>query len=335
MRSDSCKVPVGLSQALREAGISESAVLARAGLPARLLADRTHHVSPSEYFALWQAIRDVSRNPNVGLQLATLVRPDVTEPLLLAILSAADVAEALRVVATFKRLLEPEDLHILSDAGGRYVEVIYDWPDTDARPPQALTDAELAFVVHVCRKGTGDANLSPREIRLRAKALDRGATHAKFFGCPIRTNARHNAVVFHGRDVVRPFVTFNPELTAALLPYLRAQAPRSQPSTASRVRAVLAERLRGRRPSIESVARILAMSGRKLQRLLRDEGVSFRALLDDVRNEHARAYLGGSLFSDGEISFLLGFEDTNSFYRAFRSWNGVAPGVVRRQLQGV
>jgi hypothetical protein len=185
MQSVSCKIPVGLSQALREAGISESAVLARAGLPPRLLADRIHHVSPSEYFALWQAIRDVSRNPNVGIQLATLVRPDVTEPLFLAILSAADVAEALRVVAAFKRLLEPEDLHILSDPGGRYVEVIYDWPDLDERPPQALTDAELAFLVHVCRKGTGDGSLAPHEIRLRARALERGATHAKFFGCPI------------------------------------------------------------------------------------------------------------------------------------------------------
>ena len=75
------------------------------------------------------------------------------------------------------------------------------------------------------------------------------------------------------------------------------------------------------------------MSGRKLQRLLKDEGVSFRELLDDVRNEHARAYLGGSSFSDGEISFLLGFEDPNSFHRAFRARNGVSPREARRQLQ--
>ena len=100
------------------------------------------------------------------------------------------------------------------------------------------------------------------------------------------------------------------------------------------MRAVLAERLRGRRPTIDSVGRVLAMSGRKLQRLLKDEGMSFRELLDDVRNEHARVYLTGSSFSDGEISFLLGFEDPNSFYRAFRSWNGVSPREARRQLHG-
>lgn len=332
MLRQSCKVPVGLALALREEAISERAVLARAGLSPRLFSDQVHHLAPPEYFALWQAISDVSGDANVGIRLATRVRPDVTEPLFLAILSAADVGDALRVVATFKRLLEPEDLHIVSD--GEQVEVIYDWPDLDLRPPQALTDAELAFLVHVCRQGTGDATLAPREIRLRTARLDRGAGHAKFFACPIRTGARHNAVVFASRDASRPFVTFNPELTSALLPYLRAQTPPSQPSTAARVRAVLADRLRGRRPTIDGVGRVLAMSGRKLQRLLKDEGVSFRELLDDVRNEHARAYLTGSSFSDGEISFLLGFEDPNSFYRAFRTWNGVSPREARRQLQG-
>jgi hypothetical protein len=155
MISESCKIPVGLSQALREAGIPEQAVLALAGLSPRLFADHVHHVTAPEYFALWQAIRDVSGNPNVGIQLATLVRPDVTEPLFLAIMSAADVGEALGVVAAFKRLLEPEDLHVVSDHKAKQVEVVYDWPDLDADPPQTLTDAELAFLVHVCRKGTG------------------------------------------------------------------------------------------------------------------------------------------------------------------------------------
>jgi AraC-like DNA-binding protein len=53
-------------------------------------------------------------------------------------------------------------------------------------------------------------------------------------------------------------------------------------------------------------ARDLAMSTRAMQRLLRDQGTSFRQLLDEVRNEHARGYLSSTAFSDGEVSFLLG-----------------------------
>ena len=72
------------------------------------------------------------------------------------------------------------------------------------------------------------------------------------------------------------------------------------------------------------------MSTRAMQRLLRDNGTSFRQLLDEVRNEHARGYLTSTSFSDGEVSFLLGFEDPNSFYRAFRAWNGMSPNEFRR-----
>jgi AraC-like DNA-binding protein len=65
--------------------------------------------------------------------------------------------------------------------------------------------------------------------------------------------------------------------------------------------------------------------------VLRDNGTSFRELLDDVRNEHAHGYLTSSGFSDGEVAFLLGFEEANSFYRAFRGWNGISPRQFRQR----
>ena len=73
------------------------------------------------------------------------------------------------------------------------------------------------------------------------------------------------------------------------------------------------------------------MSGRALQRLLSEHGTSFRQQLDDVRNQHALGYLSSTSFTDGEVGFLLGFEDPNSFYRAFRAWNGKSPSAFRRR----
>jgi AraC-like DNA-binding protein len=58
-----------------------------------------------------------------------------------------------------------------------------------------------------------------------------------------------------------------------------------------------------------------------------------RAVLNRTREELARHYLGSSALTGAEISFLLGFEDPNSFFRAFHSWTGETPERVRTTLQ--
>lgn len=327
-----CKIPVGLVAAMQEAGLPPAQVLASARLPSRLLDIPGRYVSPYEYFALWRAIRAVSGDPNIGIMLATSVKPELTEPLFLAILSAVNLAEAIAVVSRFKRLLEPEDLNVVDES--KQLVVTYDWPDCEETIPQALVDAELAFLVEIGRRGTGHSDLSPREVWLCAPELEAGAHHSDFFRCCIRLGARSNGLVFAAEDTQRPFVTHNPQLLIALVPYLQANTPASPKSSVARVRSVIAERVRGQRPDADTVARELAMSTRAMQRMLRDNGTSFQQLLDEVRNEHARGYLSSTAFSDGEVSFLLGFEDPNSFYRAFRSWNGMSPSEFRRQAAG-
>jgi AraC-like DNA-binding protein len=327
----SCKIPIGLAEALREAGLSPVEVLATARLGLRLFDIPGQRVSVPEYFALWQAIRTVSRNPSIGIMLATSVKPELTEPLFLAIMSAVDVAAAIEIVSTYKRLLGPEDLSVRADDAAKQVVVTYKWPPSEKPLPQVLVDAELAFIVEMCRRGTRSADLTPRELHLCTAALDAGAEHAAFFGCPIRIGAAENAVLFAAEDTAKPFVTFNPQLLDALLPYLQANMPPAPTSVVARVRSVIAERLRGQRPTVRTVGKELAMSARALQRLLREHGTSFRQLLDEVRNEHARSYLSATSFSDNEVAFLLGFEDSSSFYRAFRAWNGMPPSEFRHR----
>ena len=323
-----CKVPVGFRPALEEAGLSPAEVLAAARLPSHLLDAPGAWVSTPDYFALWQAVRAVSADPDIGITLARSVKPELTEPLFLAIMNAADGAEAIDLMSKFKRLLEPQSIVVHRDARGQ-VSVAYRFPER-ALPPQVLVDAELACLVQICRRGTRCEELNPLEIHFRRPALDAGSVHAAFFRCRIRLDAPDNALVFDGADLTRPFLTFNPPMLQALLPYLNASTPRTE-SAASRVRSVIAERLRGQRPTLETIGKELAMSARSVQRLLKENGTSFRRLLDEVRNEHARGYLRATSFSDGEVSFLLGFEDQTSFYRAFRSWNGISPSEFRQR----
>jgi AraC-like DNA-binding protein len=64
-----------------------------------------------------------------------------------------------------------------------------------------------------------------------------------------------------------------------------------------------------------------------------DIGATFRQLLLEVRQELAYEYLNRPEMDVTEVAFLLGYEDSNSFYRAFRTWEGTTPSQLRAALR--
>jgi AraC-like DNA-binding protein len=65
------------------------------------------------------------------------------------------------------------------------------------------------------------------------------------------------------------------------------------------------------------VAKRLAVSSRTLQRRLQAEDTSFKQELSALRAELANHYLVNTPYSSAEISFLLGYSEPSSFFRAF------------------
>jgi AraC-like DNA-binding protein len=95
------------------------------------------------------------------------------------------------------------------------------------------------------------------------------------------------------------------------------------------VRRAIQDRLAGQRPSMDMISEALHMSSRTLQRRLQESGSTFQRVLDEARHQMARYYLSNSVLELTETSYLLGFEDPNSFGRAFRTWEGVPPSDWR------
>jgi AraC-like DNA-binding protein len=98
----------------------------------------------------------------------------------------------------------------------------------------------------------------------------------------------------------------------------------------ARVRGLIADALPRGTASTERIATTLHMSGRTLQRRLKDQDTSFEAVLDEVRQAQSMSLLKDPKLSLGEISFLLGYADQATFTRAFKRWTGKPPGEVRR-----
>ena len=79
----------------------------------------------------------------------------------------------------------------------------------------------------------------------------------------------------------------------------------------------------------EVVARHLSLGRRSLQRALRAEGTTFRRLRVSFIEAHARRLVRDTDMPIGEIATSLGYRETRSFRRAFKTWTGLSPSKFR------
>jgi AraC-like DNA-binding protein len=312
---------------LDEVGVSAAAVLRRAGLPQAYSKEPRVLLKTEELFALWRAIGEVSTNPAIGLQLGSETRTERFHPVGLAALSSANFGSAIDQMARYKQLTCPEE--ILQEKDDKEWSIQFRWLLADEVEPPVLNDCCFAWVLSVARIGTG-TRLSPLRVEF-VRSRPHSKTIERHFGCPVVCGAPRNAIVFRATDAQRPFVTRNAELLGLLAPQFEEELKQenSDENFVERVRTAIQQRLTGRRPTIEDIADALHISSRTLQRRLQDEESSFQRVLEEARHQLARHYLHNSVLELNEAAYLLGYEDSNSFVRAFRTWEGVPPARWR------
>ena len=314
---------------LEESGVPASAVLRRAGLPQGFLNQPRVLLKTEELFALWRAVEEVSSNPAIGLQLGTETKTERFHPVSLAALSTENFGAAVGQMSRYKQLTCPEEILQRKDAEEWSIQ--FRWLLAEEVEPSVLIECCFAWVLSVARHGTG-TRLSPLRVefvqpRVHVKAIER------HFGCPVAFGTPQNAIVFRVADAERPFVTRNAELLAMLAPQFEEELRQESKDEnfLERVRIAIQQKLTGQRPAIEDIADALHVSPRTMQRRLQEEGSSFQRVLEEARHQLARHYLNNSVLELNEAAYLLGYNDSNSFVRAFRSWEGIPPARWREE----
>lgn len=324
---DKVKVPATLWEGLKRAKVDRAEVIRRANLPLGVL-KYDAPISTTQFFALWRAIEAVSEHSAIGLRIATGLDGAVMPLAFVAAQHARTFRDALNRVARFKRLCAPEEVDI-KDVADR-CELIIRWPHgASDSVPHALVDATMVSFVELGRRGTGE-HLAPVLVELARPAASRGGLE-KYFGCSITFDAKADRIAFLREDLDKLFATYNKDLLDVLAPELnrRLEHHDASESVTEQTKWVIRRRLTAGRPDIRSVAAELAMSERSLQRRLTDEGVSFQSLVSQTRHQMALEHLADSSLSLIEVAYLLGYEDQNSFFRAFRQWEDKTPSEWR------
>lgn len=312
---------------LQEHAISPDDVERRAALAPGCLREAKVLLTTEQFFAFWEAVAAVSGDPAIGLKIGSETRLERLDVVSLAALAAASFREALARAARYKQITCPEEIRVTTR--GRECAVRFHWLRAGGDESTVLTDVCFAWIAALAHRGTAGA-VRPIRVELRGTSRDKRRYEAHF-GCAVRFKAARSALFFRADDLDHRFETHNADLLRVLTPQLDAELATRQADgdTRAQVTHALRRLLAGHRPELRDVARELASSPRTLQRRLKVLGVSFHQVLEDARRDLASHYLQHSALELAEIAYLLGYEDANSFVRAFGRWEGVPPGRWR------
>lgn len=315
---------------LNDIGINVEELLIKTELPLDFFSQKDPSLTVEEYFRLWENVTEIVNDPLLSLHIGRSLTPEAFHPVIFAALCSPNLTMAFSRISKYKRLIGPMTVQVIEEK--KSTSIIIDCLYRTNPIPKSLVAMEQTFFMNFTNTALRET-IKPLSVITTSDLLLQEEFQDFFNIKPVLGEV--NKITFSAEDANKPFVTENYQMWQFFEPELRRRlSDLTQEATYSdRVQSCLLELLPSGVSSSEEVAKRLAMSKRTLQRNLNNENTSFQHELNKTREKLSKHYLSNSNLSCEEISFLLGYDDPNSFVRAFRSWTGETPGKVRLGVQ--
>ena len=314
--------------------IEAAALLASVGLDAESQWDPKAMIPADTYYDMLESIATQADVTDLPVRVGASMRLDEYGALGLAFKAATTLGASYARIERYARLwtsvveyeLRPHPsgtLFILHRSGDRRLGL------------RLSNEATLASAVSIARQ-VCPVPVVPLEVLIQHPAPMSAASHADYFGCPIRFGADLDAILFTREALARPNILGDEGISRYLISHLDAELSEiaEEASVVAQARDAIAQALSEGAPKMADVARSLGLSARSFHRRLSEHGMSFQTLTEDTRRDLAEGLLRDESHSLAEIAFLTGFSEQSSFTRAFKRWVGTTPASYRKDRRG-
>jgi len=327
-------VVYGLDAYLRARGADAREALRRAALEPKDLTDPDRRVPLIRYLELLEICADLLGDPQFGLKFGAQYEPRHAGVVGNVALASQTIGEAFEMVGRYMPTMVDGTVHGLEVSDG-LAFVYWYYIDPLMMSYRQKADWAIAFACNLVRKGLGEPRWTPREVLLPQLADETPSarrTRAEVMGDNIRGGHPWAGIRIDAALLTRPMETADAMIESLMRHYgdLRLAALPEQRDEIEQLRREIARVLVKGESGIEHLAKVMGMSVRTLQRRLKDAGLNYSDVQEDVRKTLALNLLENETLALAEIAFSLGYSEVSAFNHAFRRWLGQSPGDYRR-----
>jgi AraC-like DNA-binding protein len=323
-------VVAGFQRVLQLPAAEWNALLESVELDAADLTDADAPIPLDKGLRAFEAAAVRKANPVFGIDYAKATEIGETGPLGFALVSARTVREAMQTAARFMPLVASVDISRY-DEGGSSGTIVTRFPAlTGINRLQYLTWGIGAIMLRLAP--ALPTNWKPEAVTLSAPRPLHIAEFAKFFGPGLKFDQTQNSLSVGREFLDRPMPKSDGHLFRLMTKLATIEKQRrgiSESEFEGLTRTQLLTLLQDGKTLLSDLADEVGMTPAQLRGSLAQHGLSYKALLDDVRKEAATIRLLETDLSVTEIAFSLGYTDSSIFTRACHKWFGKSPRDIR------
>jgi AraC-like DNA-binding protein len=308
-------------------GIDGLKLLAEAGISPTSLAESQSRLPAAAATRLLERSAAESHCDSFGLRMAQCRSFASLGPISLLLERLQNVGEVLEALITFPRTLS-DVLYVAAELDGPFVYAKFDLVPPFSRRQAADLTVGLGFIA---LSGATQGKWAPEAVHFTHEVPEDRARFERFFQAPLDFNSSFNGFSFAAEALRLPLPLADPAMAENARRLLAtAQLPAIPAPLCDHIRHSVILLLPEGRATISEVAKNLSLTPRVLQRQLQVDGLTFAGLLNEVRRELSRRYLGGSHQNLTSIGQSLGYSDLSSFTRWFDREFGMPPSAWRK-----
>jgi AraC-like DNA-binding protein len=298
-----------------------------AGISWEEVNDETKPLSPELIGQLYQDCIRLSNDPLFGLHFGESLQLSALGIVGDAIRTSATVGDALNtalsLLGTVTTAFQTKVTRSKDNFGVSFIPTEPDWRDSVAA--RQTLDVLMVFLIHEL-DGFLLKKIIPERVQYW-RPIDDWAEYERVLRCRPTITPDVNVVTFANCYWDEPIITANYRLQKIMLQeFARTNiALNGKQPLRTRVQDYLMRNSYLGVVSLGGAAANFHMSVRTLQRRLKEEGVSFETLADEVRKTSAIHYLKSGDYPVKEVSLMLGYNDLGNFTRTFKRWTGMTP----------
>ena len=324
----------GFESLVGKRGGNASEILSQAGIDLSALKKSNLFVNWAALSTAYEIAAQRIDEPNFGIELAAEL-PDVFPNVAPAVLlgrTGDTMRDWFQATATHWRYYtNGYAVSVLTPAdGGMIVRVEF---LQHAFAPRQIVESSFATLCRLWRSLFAH-DQHPAQTHFAHHQPKSTHRHVEYFGPGVAFGQDHYQIRF-SREQTEMRIVENEERKRALIDWLVRRRIENfadyDQSMCQTVALVIASTLGAGVCNLDFVADSLSLNPKKLQRLLAQEGTTFSALLNSVRERLAVELLAETDIGVAQIAGLLDYAATAPFSLAVYRWHGVSPVALRHK----